>query len=74
MCHSLDLNVVPAGLCPTCREPLTLEFERDANLCADCQCDESLFGSINHELHRIELLTPRQIDELAGVTHRRRAS
>jgi len=55
-----------------CGEPLGHEAERDAGQCWDCMADEAGFQLPEPEIQ--ELLTRAQIDQLCGITHRRRAS
>jgi hypothetical protein len=72
MCDPLDLNTTP--ICPGChKEHLDHEDEQDAGLCWNCQSEES--GAEMPEDPQPEtLLTSAQLDQLCGVTHRRKSA
>ena len=70
MCiEHLSISLIPRC---SCGEPLDHEAEQDAGQCFCCQADEAGFSmpEPQSETH----LTPEQIDQLCGVTHRRKAS
>ena len=75
-CETLNFSLVPR-LNPTaqycaCGELLDHEAEIDAGQCFDCQADEA--GIEMPDPQATPLFTAAELDQLCGVTHRRRAS
>ena len=64
-----NLSTIPSC---ACGEPLDHEDEQEAGQCWNCQAEAA--GFIWPEPRVTRLLTRAQVDEICGVSHRRRAS
>ena len=75
-CEPFDLNPIPPAyrepLHCSCGEPLDHEGERDLGVCFSCQADEAGYQAPDPRTEN--LMTRAEIDQLCGLTHRRRAS
>ena len=73
MCESLNFSTIPPRRCEECGALLDMEMEQDGVLCLDCIA-EAAGGLDIPDTTSTPIFTAAELDQLCGVTHRRRAS